>query len=310
MKKILFITLIFVLICFSACTVANVNENTNYNTDTSDATEATVDIGETTTESANYNTDVSDVTESIEDYTIQGENCYLICQEGICYLKLDESYVNSHQGDNNCEEVPHIDFIDIDSFVGAFKNVDFTEEQLNMISKFPIKNNQIEIFNVNNIYYPTVSGKQANISIITWSEGIAYYYDFEYNGLIVSANIIDSEKYENAVNKEPEFLKTADILSDTILEDGKRVIEYCTILSENIKYEKYTLSDDNQTVTVIKKYRSDEKGYSVPYYVEIYGKRGEICYTMIMCPKDNDLSDEVLMSFSMQKYIENDHEVM
>ena len=123
-------------------------------------------------------------TEKIEvnkNFVIEKEDFSLVCKNGESYILFNKEYETQPNNDGAYELAPHVLFGSIQEFINTVRNADFSEEQLKEISKFRQIDGKILIFDVNNIYYPTLNGVMAeNVTEVYWSEK-TYSYECVYN---------------------------------------------------------------------------------------------------------------------------------
>lgn len=280
--------ILYVVLCMASCNNINsVSENPD--------TEYTTEIG----------------IKDNEDTNIYPKNYWLICDNGEYYLQFDDNSEISYSDNSNCEEVPSLKFDNLDIFVSTIRNADFSQEQLKAIANFPKKDGKIKIFDVNNIYYPTINGEMADITRIYWTEGTGYSYLFEYNDVVFSARTLSKTRYEEEISNISSILENAnEVFCDSVLDDGKRVIEYKTAFIDKMKYVEYTYSYESRIVTLKKTYiLSDNRddhfvSDNIPYIIEIVCCDGDLYYFMDISQLTEDIPDEVLISFAMEKYPE------
>ena len=280
--------ILYVVLCMASCNNINsVSENSD----------------------AEYTTEIS--IKDNEDTNIYPKNYWLICDNGEYYLQFDDNSEISYSDNSNCEEVPSLKFDNLDIFVSTIRNADFSQEQLKAIANFPKKDGKIKIFDVNNIYYPTINGEMADITRIYWTEGTGYSYLFEYNDVVFSARTLSKTRYEEEISNISSILENAnEVFCDSVLDDGKRVIEYKTAFIDKMKYVEYTYSYESRIVTLKKTYiLSDNRddhfvSDNIPYIIEIVCCDGDLYYFMDISQLTEDIPDEVLISFAMEKYPE------
>ena len=278
----------YVVLCMASCNNINsVSENSD--------TEYTTEIG----------------IKDNEDTNIYPKNYLLICDNGEYYLQFNENSDISNSDNSNCEEVPSLKFDNLDIFASTIRNADFSKEQLKVIANFPKKDGKIKIFDVNNIYYPTINGEMTDITRISWSEGTVYSYLFEYDDVVYSAHTLSKAHYDEKISNISNVLENAnEVFNDNVLDDGKRVIEYKTAFIDKMKYVEYTCSYESRTVTLKKTYVLEDKrdnrpvSDTIPYVIEIVGCQGKTYYSMYVSDLTEDIPDEVLLSFAMEKYPE------
>lgn len=275
------------------------NADTNYDADTESTTE------ESTTESS----------ESVnKDYVIEKDGFSLVCKDGESYILLHKDYgsIDYNNSDFGMEEEPHLHFDDCRTFADTIRNADFSEEQLKIISQFrKSEDGKIIIPDVNNIYYPVVNGNMVEDVYITWY-GYYYLYDYEYDGAFISARVMSQEEYDYYMNLTYEYL-----LSDTVSEDGKRVVYYDTGLGDQRRDVFYSFENEGHAINIRKQYYLTSNypiiatSDSIPMFVTLYYRQDDVYYQVAICYEnfilggeiEAEWSDEKLLSFAMEKYV-------
>lgn len=274
-------------------------------------------------QNSNDNTDtqqIEDFSETITDQIREEISCSLIKADGKYYLQISGVENNTFQTDNY-EKVSWIEFDDIESFSSTVKNNSYTQKQLEDLSRFPLDNGKIEICDLDNLYYLTMNGDPVQNSSVYW---YGDYYEWiiepDINGFDGGVRFQDSEKYFNEYEFCEWILSDASVLKNESSEDGKEFIYFSSNNDEIIdqKLVKYTLVQDEKRVVIIQLYdvvsspndlSDDLVNDESLYHIRMYCYEEDISYEILLFSFPDDVNDDILMSFSMQKYVEPENTV-
>lgn len=126
---------------------------------------STINSSEENDTKAQINIGNNEITESTSELVTDNEKeniVYSLIQEnGNYYIQASGNIIKDNQI-NNMELAPYIKFDNVQSFINTVQNSSYTEDQLDKLSRFSQVDGKIQIYNLEDIYYPTIDNNYAS----------------------------------------------------------------------------------------------------------------------------------------------------
>ena len=241
----------------------------------------------------------------------------LIYKNSEYYIEFPVNTVHGTQ--DNLDPIPIICFDDAKSFIDTVKNSNYTDEQLKELSKFPNEDGKIKVCDLDNIYYPTLNGESFEEGSLGW---YGDYYDWvikfdKNNDVEAFISIKFNDEYLNEEDFVQRIRSARNVFKDEILDNGVESIYYGPQLEATHRLVKYTLFKDNKQFVILRCYSLTcvDNNLDEPEYTEtlsgikMYCYEESISYNVFFDFSEYDITDETLMTFSMQKYVEPENTV-
>ena len=249
----------------------------------------------------------------VYDTTHDNDSDYmLICDNDAFLIVFDD--LNSYQVDN--QETATIDFATMKEFKDTVTKGLLTDTQKRIMATAFQKNNAGAIMTCDfkNLYVPKLPSGGA-VNSVSW-EGQSYSFDLTLNDGVFGWLTYLTESQYNSKYQEAYlnyFSKdTITVTKTETLEDGK-VASYYTTRAGQLMNLRYSLTVGEKVIVVDKTFRLQMNNSdlvtssTIPSNIALYCTSEEgFCYISLYDFTD-DPTDEWLLSFGLQKYLDNNY---
>jgi len=252
---------------------------------------------------------------NVYDATQDNDSDYMLISDNGEFLIIFDD-LNSYQVDN--QETATIDFATMKEFKDSVTKGLLTDTQKRIMATAFQKNDTGAILtcDFNNLYVPKLPSS-GSFNGVSW-EGQTYSFDLTLNDSVFGwLTYLTESQYNNKYQEDylNYFDKDTITVTNTETLEGEKVATYYTTRAGQLMNLRYSLTVGEKVIVVDKTFRLQMNNSdivtssTVPSNIALYCTSDEgFCYVSLY-NFTNDPTDEWLMNFGLQKYVDNGYAV-